>query len=172
MSDIFVAVTGEDGAVTYQPAPEEVVVGLVKGHSLYTSVLDESIQRRKENATLKAAKPESVTPEAAASVAPPTPASPIDVAALSKQITDKVLADLAATQQKDQERRVALDGAVKKFKLPDNPQVRQILAMAPNPDEAADLLAKSGLQLTVDPISGASAGPDFSQRVLQRMGLA
>ena len=177
MPEVFVAVTGEDGAVTYQPADDTVVTSLVKEHPLYVVVTKRVGERDQEIKGLKDKTPvvPAIIPEPAKIAEKNEAGSPVmDVQALIDQLTPALLtrvtaglqAEKAATHQRDAEVLAAL----KLHKLPDNPFTRQLLSIG-DPAKQAEALSKVGLQFEVSTVEGAVDAPDFLDDVLARMGV-
>lgn len=158
----------------------------------YQEVLEESIERRKVIASLKATqnKPEKSAPEDAEQVNSAVPVLPkvemskveapsFDpsalVAQLERDITAKVTAALAAAKQAEQEQEQQMNGLLREFKLP--AIAREALAPVADPNvrrQIADALSRSGLRHDYVDEGGQKEPPqaEFLARLDKRLNLS
>jgi hypothetical protein len=149
----------------------------VKGHDMYSKLLEESIDRRKKLTELKAklaekeADPVTPAPEPTPA-APPVAAAPFDVDKLFEEFRARLDAERSTAAKREQERKDALAKLAKDKGLGE--RVLPILEKSADPEETADLLMRSGFRF--DSATGGTTGGETSSgvsmdKILKQMGI-
>jgi len=146
----------------------------VKGSKLYQDVLEESIERRKKIAEMKAAATvEPPTPVKEAEPVPVTPPpTPLDADALYADFRTRLQREAEEAERAEKQRNDALETLVKEKGL--SKEAIPILAKATDPTAVAELLLRNNFRFE-DTASGNTGGGQSGsvdmKKVYDRLGL-